>query len=286
MLQRRSCIIFDASGLNALADDPESRVIVSTLGIGFKVLLTETNICEVAATKDAERRMQLLNLCRYLIHDGEGINPFHEIVQLLARAHAANPLQFDWRAVDVRWPELEDEIARRRILGTQELADEVRIDNRLSNKEFQDMWQDARVKFEADLKGQGPISVDGVFEALADANSPLWRLAANIYARTTGIELTGAKAKTLAEACPPMRAILYANIVAQYQWGLKNTNGPSLLRAGRLDIFAATYLPYCDRFITKDPGQYHALRLVAEKASLMTEVCMYADFRRGFLIAA
>ena len=286
MSGRKSPIIFDTSGLNALVDETESHLIQRALAIGFRVRLTETNVCEVAATKDSDRRMQLLKLCRHLIFAGESINPYNEILQLLSRAHAANRRMFDWRTVDVRSPELEEEIARPTFLGTQELADEVRRDNRLSNRQFQEMWQDARAKFSAELREQGPISVDKVFEALADVNSPMWRLAGSIYKTTTGIALEAAEARAFIEACPPAKAMLYANCVGQYQWGVKNTNETSLYRAGRLDVFAAAYLPYCERFVTRDLGQYEALKLVANRAGLATEVCTYADFRRGLLLAA
>jgi hypothetical protein len=57
-------------------------------------------------------------------------------------------------------------------------------------------------------------------------------------------------------------------------------------KAGRLDLFSAAYLPYCDRFVTDDAGQYKALRLVADEARLPTDVCTYTDFRRGLLLAA
>ena len=287
-MQRRSRIIFDTSGLNALADDPESQLIAKGLSVGFQVRVSETNICEVVATSKAERRLRLLDLCRHLIHAGEGINPYHEILQQLSRAHAANPSGFDWRRVDVRWPELEAEIARREFLEDAELADEVRTDNRSSNKQFLEMWRDARVKFEPVLRAEGAeaISVTAAFEVLEAEGGPLWRLAANIYKTTTGIELSETEAKSFVDACPPAKAMLLANCVGQYHWGLKDAMEDARYKAGRLDLFMATYLPYCDRFITKDPGQYNALGLVAERAGLATEVCMYADFRDGFLIAA
>jgi len=79
---------------------------------------------------------------------------------------------------------------------------------------------------------------------------------------------------------------LLANCVGQYHWGLKDAMEEARYKAGMLDLFMATYLPYCDRFITNDRGQYNALMLVAERAGLATEVCLHADFRREFLIAA
>lgn len=275
--------MFDTSGLNALADDPETSIVTKALPIGFRVLLSETNICEITATKRGGRRLELLDLCRCLIHAGEGINPYHEILRDLARAHSANPARFEWHRVNIRWPEMEEEIARRKIIGEQALADEVREDNKTTNKRFTDMWRDARAEFESSLAGQ-EVNLETVFSALDPADGPLWRLAAAIYKSSTDKELSGQDAKSFVEACPPLKAILFAACVAQFQFGVKNTKDESLFKAGRLDILAAAYLPYCDRFITTDEGQCNALRLVSEKARISTEVSSYAEFRRGFLI--
>jgi len=283
-----SSIIFDTSGLNALVDDPDSALIVKSLNVGFRVRLSETSICEVVGTSRPERRERLLDLCRHLVHAGEGMVPFHEIIQGMSRAHATNSSVFDWRRVDVRWPELEEEIARRTFITDADLAKDVKADNKSWNKQFEEMWRDARAKFEPELTVDGaePISVTAVFEALEAEDSPLWQLAADIYKTTTGLDLSRNEAKAFAEACPPAKAMLFAGCVGQYHWGLKAAKEEARYKAGRLDLFSATYLPFCDRFITNDLGQFNALALAADRAGLATEVGMYAEFRSGFLIAA
>lgn len=282
-----SSIIFDTSGLNALADDPESCLIVKSLNVGFQMRLSETSVCEVMGTSKPERRMQLLDLCKSLIGTGEAIVPYHEIVQRMARAHAGNPKTFDWRQVDIRWPELEEELARRTFLGDEELAIGIRADNKALNKRFIEMWREAFTKFEPQLKADGePIPVATVFEGGEDEGGPLWQLAADIYEKATGRELSRSEAKAFAQACPPARAMLIAGCVGQYHWGLGDAKEDGRYKAGGLDLFSATYLPLCDRFITSDVGQYNALILTAKEAGLTTEVCMYAEFRRVLLIAA
>ena len=281
-----SSIIFDTSGLNALADDPESGLIVKSLNVGFQVRLSETSVCEVVGTSKRERRLQLLNLCTSLVGRGQAVVPYHDILHRMARAHAANPRAFDWRRVDLRWSELEDEIARRTFLEDDELSSGIKADNRALNQRFIETWREAFKNFESQLKAGEPIPIETVFEMLKDDGSPLWQLAADIYKSGTGRELTRSEAKAFAEACPPAMAMLVAGCVGQYHWGLGDAKEDGQYKAGGLDLFSATYLPLCDRFITNDVGQCKALSLTAQKACLTTEVCMYTDFRRRLLIAA
>jgi hypothetical protein len=123
MMAPKPNIIFDTSALNALADDPEQRALVRGLNIGVRLRLSETNISEIVATGDPESRIRLLDLCKRLVHVGEAIKPYHWILEEMCREHAANPSHFDWRGVDIRFRELEEEIARRTFLGDPDLAD-------------------------------------------------------------------------------------------------------------------------------------------------------------------
>jgi hypothetical protein len=85
--------------------------------------------------------------------------------------------------------------------------------------------------------------------------------------------------------CPPVRAILISICVGQYQWGVKGPLAESTYKAGALDLFMSAYLPYCNRFVTKDSGQYHALTVVAERAGLPTGVYIYDDFRNALMVS-
>jgi len=95
MRDAKKRLIFDASGLNALADDAESKAIAISLGIGFRVRLSETSLSEVGATTKAERRAQLLALCRHLLHAGECIRPYNWIIEAQTKLHANDPMRFD-----------------------------------------------------------------------------------------------------------------------------------------------------------------------------------------------
>jgi len=275
-------IMFDTSGLNALADDPESGAVVRSLGVGFKVLLSETNVTEIVSTTDPARRERLLGICQHLVSAGICVNPHHGISHELARGHLANPSRFDWRQIDIRFPELEVEIARREFLADPELALEACTHNKATNKQFVAMYKEVREEFEPLLNRDEPITVSTVIEALDEG--PLWKLAGDFYKSGTGIDLDEAGSRKFIDACPPLRALLLSLCVAQYHWAVRDSKEESVYKAGALDLFMAIYLPYCDRFITSDSGQHNALRLAASEAGLKTKVCTYAEFRRSWLL--
>jgi hypothetical protein len=288
MPRRGSRIIFDTSGLNALADDSESRPITKSLAVGFQVRLSETNISEIAATPKQERRLHLLDLCKHLVQAGEVIRPYHWIVQEMARQYTTDPARFDWRQVEVRFPELEEEVARRRFLENAGISDEMRADNDATNSDFELLFRKSRgmlAPLFEEYKATN-VSISDVLDLLTVEESPLWALAGDVYGKATGRHLTRPEIHEFIECCPPLRAILLGICIGQYHWGVKKEREQALYKAGALDLFMTVYLPFCDRFITNDSGQCNALRLVAERAGFATEVCMYADFRRGFLIAA
>lgn len=274
-------IVFDTSGLNELAKDSDSQSLVAGIRSGFRVLLSDTNINEIAATGDAPKREHLLKLCRRLVHAGNCIQSYQWILNALANRHSADPGRFEWRQVDVRFRELEGEIGRREFLGNDDVADKLRTDNKATNKEFKALFKRARATL-APVTWDG-ASVTEVLDLLTVGESPLWRLAGDIY--QNGAEKVATDIRGFVNRCPPVNAALLGMCVGLYQWGAKSEKEQSVYGAGALDLFMAAYLPYCDTFVTNDPGQYAALRLVAERAGLSTGIWTYSEWREKLLLA-
>src|SRR5208282_5671598 len=93
----------DTSGINWLADDPDSGALVAGLRCGFHVRLTFTSVSEIIANKDRERRAQLLRTCRLLLSSGDCIDPQHEIIRKMVARFEESP-SFNWRTVPVDFP--------------------------------------------------------------------------------------------------------------------------------------------------------------------------------------
>src|SRR5689334_15468047 len=96
----------------------------------------------------------------------------------------STPHAFDWRGVDIRYRELEQEIARRAFVGDADIADEMRSDNKVTNSEFLTLFQQARELFPE--SSTQDVSVSEVLDLLMIDESPLWGLGRDIYKRATG----------------------------------------------------------------------------------------------------
>src|SRR5882724_2772032 len=100
----RKTIIFDTSGLNKIADDPEHLLIETGLKSGFKVGLTLTSIEEIAATQKNIKRQHRLDLCKRLSPVAVCLMPFNWILEALIKTHQQNPRQFNWANIEIALP--------------------------------------------------------------------------------------------------------------------------------------------------------------------------------------
>ena len=97
----------------------------------------------------------MLKLCQRLVREGEAIQPYHWILNALANHHSNDPKCFDWEQVDIRFRELEEEIVRRALLDRVNIAEELRSDNKQTNREFKDLFRQARAMLQ-------PLLVDAL----------------------------------------------------------------------------------------------------------------------------
>jgi hypothetical protein len=87
------------------------------------------------------------------------------------------------------------------------------------------------------------------------------------------------------EVCPPFRMLLFSLCVAQYERCLRETNRGSSMRAGRVDMYMATYLPYCDQFVSNDERQLRCFQAIATEGSVDVLVRTYDHFRQSLVVA-
>src|SRR2546426_762133 len=117
-MKRLPKLIFDTSGINALAKDPDRKAIVEGLCIAYFVGITVTALSEILATPDEDDRKELLDVLKRLLACGQCVMPFNWIIEEHAKAYLANPAAYQWRDLIVRFREAENEIARQEYMHT------------------------------------------------------------------------------------------------------------------------------------------------------------------------
>jgi hypothetical protein len=279
-------VIFDTSALNKLTDDSESTSLLAGLRSSFTIRLTGTNVEEIAATSCAQRRQDLLNYCKRLLSAGDCIGPHSLVLEALLKRFSEATV-FDWKTVDVRFREYEEEIARQEIVD-DELAKEQRDHARASQDEFVEIFGRPRPAFEDLFRGGAetrPATFPDLVHRLQVRGGAFWSFGIELCGGVTKNQPDEETIRKLLDECPPFRCIMLAICLAQYERCIREPNSGPWLRAGRSDLFMSVYLPYCDQFITEDPAQQRCLAEIASMGKVDVAVRSYGDFRTCLLVA-
>ena len=281
----RSRIIFDTSGLNRLADSPDMEALMASLEC-FEVILTAMNLDELIATDDPERRERLLRCFKRLASRCKIISPPHQLFRLFAKAHMHNPATFNWQRIDVRLPSYEKAVGRTTF--DDELAAESRAQHRETEKQWKEMWRGLRALHEtifAKSPSDRPTNYHEVVVMSTENTESLWSFGQWVYREAAELTFDPSIAdiKAFLEACPPFRAACYGVLMSWFNVAMKIVPpGERSYSAGRSDLLMATYLPYCDRFISADDPQANNLNDIAKEANLACEVLSFAAFENMF----
>ena len=284
-MSSRPILIPDTSGLNHLARDPECPALLAGITAGYFPRITSTNLEEIAATTKAGQKRQLLDVCQGLQAKGECIMAYQDIISGMIR-YFDGASHFDWRYLPIRFREAEREIVRREITCDPELAEQQDAELKHEDKVFTGIFTDARPYFEEIFQHQGErlASYETLIEALQTGkDGAFWAIAADLYMRASGKEVDDRTIRNFVDACPPFKALLLAIFVAQYEYSIRDLRVGTSLRAGRVDLYCATYVPYCDLFVTADERQYNALAEIVSVGKLTTEIVLYKNFRERLL---
>ena len=285
MNDNREILTFDTSGLNALAKEPNSAGMAERLGAAYFVRLTEANLAELVATKDSIFRARLVETCQRLLNSGDCIGPHHWIIEQQVKTHAQGSASFNWHDAPVCVKALEEEIRNPRFLNDDVVAEESWKESSAANKQFKQLFRGAREKFPIPPEERIQITLQDVVEvSLVDKSH--WAMASDIYERFSGVRLSEPEIREFVRLCPPFNALMLSSCVAQFHGSVRDHRLPATYDAGRIDLMSSAYLPYCDRFVTRDECQFNALTEITKLAPLNTKVMYYADFRQSLLLAA
>jgi hypothetical protein len=287
--------IFDTGAHNRLAKDSGDRDHIFA-GIKSKYFFRLAGLSyeEMVSTPDLAQRRAFLDDARRLKEGPwDCLNPVNEVLRLLIAAHAAAPEKFNWLMIDVRSGELNHEIAVGSLTADDELSEQQRNAQKASLQEYKAMWVALRPQlvsafvaagkprpttFKDAVNEYGPSLLRGFAKGLYDAGL---RADAALRGGIVSFDTSAEVVQHFMDNCPPFLATLYACLMSWYQLSARDESGERF-KAGRNDLFMATYLPYCDVFVTAEikREQEKCLKELAAVLNLRTEILAYDDFMK------
>jgi hypothetical protein len=277
----KQTLSFDTSGINRLIDPRvEPAVALAAIQTAFHPRLTGTSVDEIIADSEPSRRSRQLDACKTLMREGDVLLPFHELLRNHIVAFEGGRA-YSWRAVPFEAFDYRREIALREIT-TDALSEEQLQHAVTSAEEFETIYADARPHFDAIFErdpDQARPAVEEVLEAFQQPGGSFWEMAARLYERACGHRPDEGAMRKFVDLCPPFRTILYAMVLAQHDRVIaEKTDRERAKLAGRVDVFSATFLPYCAIFVSDDRDQQRFLRKVVELSGLTTEILWFNTF--------
>ena len=290
-------VTFDTSAHNRIAklDAAAADPIYAAVASRFFFRLAGLSYEELVATQDGLARLPLLDGCRKLTttpvaRGWDCVQTFYELLRILITAHAADPANFQWRTVDVRWGELAHEIL------SGDTTDDALATLQCSEQHAaldkdKTMWRTLRAKLDPIFETRDisrPITFEEAFENGSPALFPAMGKALYDAGLCFDAELNGERrafdtpletVQHFIDNCPPFRAVLLAMLVSWYNIALRDPNTGDKLAAGRNDLYMAVYLPLCDIFVTRDAGQAKCLRELRKHIGAPAgEVMLFEEF--------
>jgi hypothetical protein len=295
--EKRRILTFDTSVHNRLVKiGASANPIYAAIKSQYFFRLAGLSFEEMISTPQVADRLALLDGCRQLTAGRAGrawdcLNPPYEVLRILIAAHAKDPANFKWLAVDVRSGGLAHEIRTGELTADDALANLQRTEQNASIKSYKAMWAKLRDKldpihteqnlprpktFEEAFKTSIPGLFPGIGKDFYDAGL---RFDAELRGVKIEPDTDMTTVQKFIDNCPPFRALLCACLMSWYNTSLRDYNKSERFTAGRNDLFMAVYLPYCDVFVTRDAEQESCLRELTKHISIDTEVLAFDAFK-------
>lgn len=285
-------VSFDTSAHNRLVDDgPRSEPILAGINSELWFRFAGLSVEELFACRETNDREALFTSCRRLQRGtSECLLPTNLLIEQLILNHFNDPATFNWKTVNVRWPDCERAIRNPEFFSDEQASKEQREFQLERKKLGKQQYVPLRPKLQAIFEAHGeppPATFRPAISRLENSEgSSVWAVAQRFYDRVTKMDTDEATVKEFMRVCPPFRALIYAMFIPWYNTAVRDYLAGEKLNAGSNDLFMSVYLPYCDRFVTNDSGQEKSLREVASVAGLETKILSYDDFCNSFLVTA
>jgi hypothetical protein len=274
--------ILDTSAWNQLFDDPRRDLIIEKVQ-AKAILPTSVAISELAAIENPERRIAILSLLKTVGKDNRPLTTPNQIIIMACQAYArrapmltlngGKDAEGAWIALNK--PELVDVAAQRIALQFNNEQENV---FRSWNEGLRDVLKPA---FENGV--ERPRSMGALIRHYARNDDYLYGVVNPIYERAVGAPLARPELRPLLNSLPHWQMFLMGYACGIYQRAVKEEGFGHKRNPGHLDLWSATYLPSCERFITDDKRQRRALKILNKSNTRPSVILSYREWREALL---
>jgi hypothetical protein len=282
MIGKIPIVTFDTNAHNRLADDPRSESVLAEMKpMWFR--FSGTSIEELFAAPSS-RRNDLFASCRKIQRGpSECFLPSNLLTEQLILAHFRDPAAFNWKTVDVRWPDCDRQLRDPEFLADEPVSKEQRDFQRERKKSDKQRFVHLRSKIQSIFEAHGEAPPATFRQAITRldnvGNTAMWYKAQFYYDLVTRADSSEATVKEFAASCPPFLSLIYAVFpVPWYNNAVRDPSTGEKVIAHSNDLYMSVYLPYVDMFVTDDSDFEKALREIARLANLGTQILSYDDF--------
>ena len=249
-------VTFNTDAHNRLTDDPRSESVLAEMkSMWFR--FSGTSIEELFATP-SPRRNNLFASCRK-IQSGpsECFLPSNLLTEQLILAHFHSPATFNWKTVDVRWPDCDRQLRKPGFFADEFVSTEQRAFQWERRQSDQQRFVKLRPKLQPIFEAHREAPPTTFWEAISRldnvGNSAMWYKAQFYYDLVTTMDSTETRVKEFAAICLPFLCLIYAEFaVPWYNNAVRDPNIGERVIAGSNDLYMSVYLPYVDMFVTDD----------------------------------
>jgi hypothetical protein len=275
----------DSSEVNALTFRDDGAAVLAGIQEGYFTRIAFPSVTEPLATSDEVKRNRLFKTLNALRKNGECLEAHHWIFTQLVK-NFEKDRSSKWDSLDIRFVECEQALARGEL--SEKESKEEREFAADSEARFTATFGDARPHFEEVFTAGTvrPATADELRQHLDGVGGAFWNYASGLYQRAAGHRPTEDQVRAFVDDCPPFLALMLSLMHAQFEWSIREKQITKRKRVGKIDLFCAGYLPYCDIFITNDAEQRRCLREIAAAAKLSVEVYSHAQFRDRLMVGS
>ena len=275
----------DSSEVNELTFGADGAAVLGGIQTGYFTRLAFPSVTEPLATSDEANRNKLFKTLNALRFNGECLEAHQWILTELVKNFERDGTS-KWDSINVRFVECEYALARGEL--SEKESTEERDFAADAEARFTSTFATPRPRFEEVFAAGNarPATADELTKHLDGEGGAFWNYAAGLYERGAGRRPTEEQARAFVDNCPPFRALMLGLMHAQFEWSIRENQIRKRKRVGRIDLFCALYLPYCDIFITNDNEQRRCLKEIAAAAKLPVEIFSHTEFSNRLLIGS